>query len=223
MTFVIVGGCTCSICASSVNLMGPANTRTDKADSRAGPTPVRASSFREIGIQKATLIGLSAGSTIALDAALAAPQRFDRLVLVGPSISGHVSRTPLPFTADLTAALQQRDYQKVSEVLLGSSVFAVPPESQALVRQMVMENDRMWSVPRELLRQTEHPAINRLDEIKIPMLIMLGENDLLQREEAELLSRRVSGARLVVVARGGHLLNLTSPEEFRAQVSQFLR
>ena len=203
--------------------MGPANTRTDKADRRAGPTPVRASSFREIGIQKATLIGLSAGSTIALDAALAAPQRFDRLVLVGPSISGHVSRTPLPFTADLTAALQQRDYQKVSEVLLGSSVFAVPPESQALVRQMVMENDRMWSVPRELLRQTEHPAINRLDEIKIPMLIMLGENDLLQREEAELLSRRVSGARLVVVARGGHLLNLTSPEEFRAQVSQFLR
>jgi pimeloyl-ACP methyl ester carboxylesterase len=37
----------------------------------------------EIGVQRATLIGLSAGSTIALDAALLSPTRFDRLVLVG--------------------------------------------------------------------------------------------------------------------------------------------
>jgi pimeloyl-ACP methyl ester carboxylesterase len=52
---------------------------------------------------------------------------------------------------------------------------------------------------------------------------MLGELDLFQREEAELLARRVAGARLVVIPRGGHLLNLTSPEECRAEVSQFVR
>jgi pimeloyl-ACP methyl ester carboxylesterase len=44
--------------------------------------------LNEIGIQKATLIGLSAGSAIALDAALAEPSRVDRLVLVGPTVSG---------------------------------------------------------------------------------------------------------------------------------------
>jgi pimeloyl-ACP methyl ester carboxylesterase len=177
----------------------------------------------EIGVQRATLIGLSAGSTIALDAALLSPTRFDRLVLVGPSISGNVSRTPPPFAADLIAALQQRNYKKASEVLLGSSVFAVPSESQALVGQMVIENDRLWSVPRELMRQTERPALNRLDEINIPTLVLVGENDLLQREEAEFLARRVRDGRLVIIPGGGHLLNLTSPEEFRAQVSQFLR
>lgn len=177
----------------------------------------------EIGIHKATLIGLSAGSTIALDAALAEPSRVDRLVLVGPAISGFRSGAQLPFAAALVAALQARDYARAGEVLLDSSVFAVPHESQALVRQMVIENDRLWSVPRELMRQAERPALDRLGEINIPTLILIGENDLLQREEAEMLARRVTAARLVIIPSGGHLLNLTSPEEFRAEISQFVR
>jgi len=177
----------------------------------------------EIGIQSATLIGLSAGSEIALDAALAEPSRVDRLVLVGPAVSGFRSGSQLPFAAALVAALQARDYAEADEVLLGSSVFAVPHESQALVRQMVMDNNRLWSIPREMLLQVERPAIDRLNELTLPTLIMLGEQDLFQREEAELLARRIPGARLVVVPGGGHLLNLTSPEEFRAEVSQFVR
>ena len=177
----------------------------------------------EIGIQKATLMGLSAGAVIALDAALAEPSRVDRLILVGPGVSGFRPRAQLPFTAALVAALQARDYVQAGEVLLGSSVFAVPSESAALVRHMVMENDRLWSIPREMVLPVERPAIDRLTELKLPTLIMLGELDLFQREEAELLAQRVAGARLVVIARGGHLLNLTSPAEFRAAVSQFLR
>src|SRR5438094_6156033 len=59
----------------------------------------------EVGIQKATLIGLSAGAVIALDAALAEPSRVDRLILVGPGVSGFRSRAQLPFTAALVAAL----------------------------------------------------------------------------------------------------------------------
>jgi pimeloyl-ACP methyl ester carboxylesterase len=112
---------------------------------------------------------------------------------------------------------------KAGEVLLGSSVFAVPRESQALVRQMVMENDRPWSIPRDAVLQVERPAIDRLHELTVPTLVMLGELDLFQREEAELLAQRVAAAHLVVIPRGGHLLNLTSPAGFRAEVSQFLR
>jgi len=176
----------------------------------------------ETGIQHATLIGLSAGSTIALDAALAQPSRDEKLVLVGPAISGFRSGTPLPFTAALVAALQARDYVKAGDVLLGSSVFAVPSESQALVRQMVMENDRLWTIPRAFVRPVERPAIDRLSELRIPTLVMLGERDEFQREEAELLAQRVAGARLVVIPGGGHLLNLTSPDAFRTEVSRFV-
>jgi 3-oxoadipate enol-lactonase len=175
----------------------------------------------ELNVTKATFIGLSAGSTIALDLALQAPQRVERMVLAGPAISGYVPKEQLPFTASLVAALQERDYKKAGEVLLGTPVFAGPPESQALIRSMVMENDRLWTVPREMVKAPLR-AIDRLEEVKIPTLVLIGEKDTYQREQADLLARRVPGARLVVVPGGGHLLNLTSPKEFQSAVSSFV-
>ncbi len=175
----------------------------------------------EIG--KATLIGLSAGSTIAIDAALEAPARIERLVLAGPSIGGYVPKERPAFVGDLIAALQTRDYKKAGEVLLATPVFAAPAESQALVRQMVMDNDRLWTVPRELMKAPETRAIDHLEDLHVPTLVLIGEEDVAQREQAEVLAKRVRGARLIVVPAGGHLLNLTSPQEFRAAVAAFLR
>jgi 3-oxoadipate enol-lactonase len=176
----------------------------------------------ELKIVKATLIGLSAGSTIALDAAIDAPERLDRLVLSGPAISGFASTARLPFLGDLRAAVQARDYKKAGEVLLASSVFAAPPEAQPLVRQMVIENDRLWTVPRALMLASK-PAVDRLSQVKIPTLVLIGENDAAQREQAEWLQKQISTARLVVVPGGGHLLNLTSPAAFQAAVRDFLQ
>ena len=56
----------------------------------------------------------------------------------------------------------------------------------------------------------------------MPTLILIGEKDELQREQAELLARRVPRAKLVRVRGGGHLLNLTSPKEFQDAVTAFL-
>lgn len=176
----------------------------------------------ELKIAKATLIGLSAGSTIALDAALDNPDRVDRIVLSGPAISGYITRERPPFLGDLITALQARDYKKVSEVLLATPVFAAPPESQPLVRQMVTENDRMWTIPRELMKGPAQPAIDRLESVRVPTLVLIGDKDDAQREQAEVLATRVPGARIVRVPGGGHLLNLTSPKEFEAAVSAFL-
>ena len=53
----------------------------------------------EFKIAKATLIGLSAGSTIALDAALEIPDRVDRIVLSGPAPSGYVPKQRAPFVS----------------------------------------------------------------------------------------------------------------------------
>lgn len=174
-------------------------------------------------IPKASLVGLSAGSTIALDAALEHPSRVERIVLSGPAPSGYMPKERPAFFGDLGKALQARDYAKAAEVLLTTTVFAAPPESQALVRQMVTENDRLWTVPRELMTAPARNAIDRLDQVRVPTLVLIGELDTLQREPAELLGKRIPGARLVVIPGGGHLLNLTSPREFEATVSAFLK
>lgn len=174
-------------------------------------------------IAKASLVGLSAGSTIALDAALEHPSRVDRIVLSGPSPSGYVPKERPAFAGDLMAALQARDFAKAAEVLLATTVFAAPAESQALVRQMVTENDRLWTIPRELMTASPRNAMDRLEQVRVPTLVLIGERDTMQREPAELLGTRIPGARLIVVPGGGHLLNLTSPKEFEAAVAAFLR
>jgi pimeloyl-ACP methyl ester carboxylesterase len=173
-------------------------------------------------IQKASLVGLSAGSTIALDAALEIPNRVERLVLAGPAISGFVQKARPSFPPELMPALQAGDYKKVSELLLTTPVFAAPPESQALVRQMVMENDRLWTVDRALMKGAAQPASGRLESVRVPTLVIIGDKDQGQREHAEALAARVPGARLVVVPGGTHIVNLSSPKEFEAAVSTFL-
>ena len=172
-------------------------------------------------IEKASLIGLSAGSTIALDAALEHPDRVERIILAGPAPSGYLTKTPPPFFADLFAALKAADYARIPDLLLATPVFAAPPEAQPLVRRMVTENDRLWTVKRELMLATR-PAFDRLESVRVPTLILIGDQDVWQREPADIMAQRIPGARVVRVAGGGHLLNLTSPKEFDAAIASFL-
>ena len=143
-------------------------------------------------------------------------------MLAGPAISGFVPKVRPSFPPEMMTALQAGDYRKVSEVLLTTPVFAAPPESQALVRQMVLENDRLWTVDRALMKGPTSPASARLESVRVPTLVLVGEADANQREHADALAARVPGARIVRVPGGGHLLNLTSPKEFQAAVSAFL-
>ena len=172
-------------------------------------------------IEKATLIGLSAGAYIALDAALDLPGRVERIVLAGPGVSGYTGKVPPSFPQEMYAAIQAKDYRRVSEFLLKSPVFAVAPESQALVRQMVTENERLWTVDRALMK-SQQPTFGRLDQVRVSTLVIVGENDVFQRDHADVLAARVPGARLVVVPGGTHIVNLSSPKEFDAAVSAFL-
>jgi pimeloyl-ACP methyl ester carboxylesterase len=176
----------------------------------------------ELKVDKASLVGLSAGSSIAVDAALEHPERVERLVLAGPGFSGYMSKVRPAFATEVMAALKAADYQKAGEVLLKTSVFAAPPEAQPLVRRMVLENDRLWKVNPSLMKAPGRPAADRLESIKAPALVLVGEQDEFQMEPAQILARRIPDSRLVIIVNGGHLLNLTSPRSFQSAIEEFL-
>jgi pimeloyl-ACP methyl ester carboxylesterase len=176
----------------------------------------------ELKIARTSIIGLSAGATIALDAAVNIPDRVDRIVLSGPGISGYVPKQPPPFSSDLIAALKAGSYRTVSELLLATPIFASPPASRPLVRQMVIDAERMWTIDRKLMTGSPVNAIDRLESVKAPTLILIGDRDEATSEQAEILSKRVPGAEIVRVQGGGHLLNFTSPGEFDSAVAKFL-
>ncbi len=72
-------------------------------------------------------------------------------------------------------------------------------------------------------RVLEPPAVNRLAEIRVPTLIIVGDRD---RPEiiarADLLERSIAEARKVVMPGTAHLPNMESPQEFNRIVLEFL-
>lgn len=176
----------------------------------------------EIGEREVTLVGLSAGSQVALDFAIAFPDRLQKLILVSPSLNGYVPAENPPYLVDLINAIKSRDYNKANEVLLNSSIMSVPEEYAILVRNMVNES-RQWTLPYSLIIQNSVSAIENLEKIKTPVLLLVGENDISAiRDLGKLLEDRLPNANRVVIPNGTHLLNLVNPDGFHREISAFL-
>lgn len=177
----------------------------------------------EIGADEVTLIGLSSAAQVALDVALEAPHRVERMVLVSPSLRGYLPDEMPAFFSDLSAALQAQDFKRANEVLLTSSIMSVPLAFKEHVRTMVEENSRLWTIPFSRVEQVSPPALERLEQIQIPTLVLLGEDDLEAiQAQGQLLEGRLINAGLVEIPGGGHLLNMTSPKAFQKAVNTFL-
>lgn len=175
----------------------------------------------EIGESDAMIIGLSGGVQVALDVALAAPERVRSLVLVSPSLNGYVPAENPSYLPDLMAALRSRDFESADEVLLNSSIMAVPAEHAALVRKMVRES-RQWELPYALMMPNPTPVLENLASVEVPVLLLIGENDIAAIHAlGDLLQQQLPDARQVVIPAGGHLLNLIAPVAFHQEISEF--
>jgi pimeloyl-ACP methyl ester carboxylesterase len=65
--------------------------------------------------------------------------------------------------------------------------------------------------------------MDRLREIKIPTLILVGEREIQYfRIVAEALAYGITGAKKAVVSNSGHLAHYAEPERFTAEVLRFL-
>jgi 3-oxoadipate enol-lactonase len=178
----------------------------------------------ELKIQRATLVGLSSGAQTALDVALAAPDRVERLVLAGPGYSGYVPKTPPPGMAPLIEALKAGDYAKATEAAAAMPAYLVPPSQQSAVRAMLKANEGLWKVDVKLMQPPATPAAGRLESVKVPTLIVVGDRDMdAIKEQAATLAARIPGAKLVTIAGAGHLVNLWSPAEFGRALTDFLK
>src|SRR5437868_2155622 len=70
----------------------------------------------------------------------------------------------------------------------------------------------------------EPPAINRLAEVKVPALIVVGDEDMPETLEiAGMLEQGIAGAKKVVIAGTAHHPNMEKPEEFNRVVVDFLK
>lgn len=166
-------------------------------------------------ISSATIVGLSAGSEIAINFALAYPARVTGLILAAPGLSGFKT-PPLPWFAPVAEALGAGDTNRAAKLWAETPIMALHSNKAAAARvtAMVMDNAKLWAAKR-LEQPLAPPAIDRLGEIKAPTVVIVGDRDLPHiREVAKLIADRVTGARLTTIPGAGHLVNLDTPDAF---------
>jgi 3-oxoadipate enol-lactonase len=176
-------------------------------------------------IDRATLIGLSAGATIATDFAIAYPDRVARIILASPGLNGHIPSPPLAWTQPVFQAAAEGDPERAARLWAQTPIMALRNDlgAAATVRDLVISNVRLWTYRTNPTQPLTPPAIGRLSEVKCPTLVILGGEDLLHiKEIAGLLVNGVSGAKLVTIPRAGHLVNLDARGEFNQAVETFL-
>lgn len=183
-----------------------------------------------IGVEHPHVLGLSWGSSIALELYRRHPDLPASLVLASPYAGWAGSLSPEEVAARLEGVLAAADLPR--DALIGDlsdSGFLSGAASSAVVEELVA----IWADN----AGTVHPAGYRssvqamaeadlrevLPRIHVPTLLLRGELD--QRSTGPVVDELHVGiprSRLVVIPGVGHIGNAEAPGQFNAQVGQFL-
>lgn len=183
------------------------------------------------GIERTALLGMSIGGQVAIDFALTYPDRVQALVLAAAGISGEEpDAETLRLVQPLIDAANAKDFPRLIEEEIRLWVDGpkrTPDQIDPAVRAT------MVALNTDALRRTlepgpeptplDPPAIERLGEIRVPTLVIVGDGDVPSIVRlADLLAHTIPGARKIVFPGVAHVPNLERPEEFNQAVLDFL-
>jgi pimeloyl-ACP methyl ester carboxylesterase len=145
--------------------------------------------LKVLGVEKTYLLGLSLGGIIAIDFTLEHPTLVDALILVGSPVAGFPRE--LLYTeeqleqqrsrwAAFEKARQERNIPALVDALMEGPTL-VPSSNYPAARQRVRNNlseySFAWVLDPAPKQELDPPAYERLSEIHVPTLIMLGAED----------------------------------------------
>ena len=181
--------------------------------------------MEETGWSRVHLVGASLGAGIAVEVALTAPERVASLCLCPPGGSLLATRTNdlVAFAEEENAALEAGDLDAAVDANVRAWVLGpgrtdtdVAPGVIAAVRQM---QRRAFEIDKSLgaMERVEMtpPAVERLEEIAAPTLILLGEHDLeTTKDAADRLTVGIRQAQRIEWPDAAHLPSMEHPDRF---------
>jgi pimeloyl-ACP methyl ester carboxylesterase len=182
----------------------------------------------------AALIGMSLGGSVAMEATIARPDLVSRLVLVGPGLRGfEMTDETKAGWAEEEAALERGDDEEAVEINMRMWVDGpsrlpdqVDPELRRKVGEMQRRAIDIWRDAGE--EEGEHKPLvedwgDRLAEISVPTLILVGELDRPEMHEiADRLEAEIPNTRRETIVGTAHVPNMERPDEFDRLVLEFL-
>lgn len=176
---------------------------------------------RESGLGPIDVVGFSMGGWIAAEMAAAAPELFERMVLVAPLGIRPAEGEILDFLAmtmrrHVVATVSNQDSEEAKALYGGG----VSPEQYELFEAARAESSRLAWEPYMHDRTLPH----RLGAVQgLQTLIVWGDKDqVVPRGCAEAYAKAIPGARLEVIAGSGHRPEIEDRERFVGFMSEFL-
>ncbi|WP_456362490.1 alpha/beta fold hydrolase [Pseudomonas syringae] len=163
--------------------------------------------------ERFALAALSMGGYVALEILRQAPERVERLALVDT-----MARPDSPARARVRRGLLELahmgTFKGVTPQLLPRLMHtrSLGTPAADLVRAMAQAVGREGFIAQQqaIIGRRDYSAL--LEQIRVPTLIMVGEDDQITPvEEAQFMHRHIAGSRLVVIAECGHLPPLEHP------------
>ena len=171
----------------------------------------------ELGVERASLVGLGFGGWIAAEMAALAPRDFHRVVLVGA-----MGVKPPEGEIKDQAIVSYIDYAKAG--------FHDPKAFERNYGDVSTDQLVDWDLCREMsfrvawkpyMYNTSLPHL--LGGVKAPTLVVWGDDDqIVPKSAGEVYARSLPGARFETVARSGHCVEMEQPDALAKLVTGFI-
>lgn len=204
----------------------------------ANPTEQRYSHFDDLkallehlGIAQAHILGHSDGCGIAVDFALAHPDMTRSLLPVSGGPGGFTWPQELGDEVGKVFDAARENARKSGAKAGNETLLQVPiakaslenPEVAARLVQMILNYPGWHWFNQDPAAELNPPAAERLDQIKAPTCIIVGEREyegnLLG---AEFMRQHIPNAQKIVIPGAGHAVNMEAPRQFNEIVLSFL-
>jgi pimeloyl-ACP methyl ester carboxylesterase len=181
-------------------------------------------------IDRAHLVGLSMGASYALETALRYPDRVLSLTLASAAVQG--IKTPPEAMAAFMKGVQAYPSEGAAgfrRAWLADPLFAQVSAKPALRKELetmvaAYNVDALFKVMGKVKPPGPPTQLDRLGEVKVPTLIMIGGRDAPHMLQAgEEAAKRIPGARKIVYAETGHMINMEQPHMFNRDLAAFLK
>ena len=184
--------------------------------------------FEQLNIDKAIIFGMSAGGGVSIDFTLRHPKKVSGLILVGAVVSGYGYSTHM-FTrgGNLDPSLSPNNNLKKFITYFATEdpyeIYYKNITAKEKALKLIVADSLAWVTRHQFYVPPDRPAAKFLLEIKVPVLILVGEYDIPDvQAHAGIIEFGIPNAKREIVPNSGHLIPLEQPEYFNAKVLKFL-
>lgn len=170
-------------------------------------------------IEKAILCGLSMGGHVALQAAIHAGDRVERLILIGAICTNRFNlyeRIVLPINRFSLRCMPM----SLTAACISAGLGRSDEENKRYIKNAVFsikysDFQRVWKAV------TSMESRDGLESITCRTLLLIGERDTMTKRQQQYMSEHIKDARLSVIRNANHCTNLDNPEQVELEIKNF--